>query len=627
MRQLRSAAVTAILLLAASFFAALSSAPANAGTCQLLSRTCTDSGTKSINGLPIYRDCWNYAEQWQCVETNNQDYCAPLVKGGCGQISAVPTQVAFNGDVLQTTAQYQCYNERFDNLPGVIFQGTTYQIRSESINDSACSAYSSSSDCAQANQVCTQGPETRNINGLDIYRDCWAWQRTYQCLTNNQTSDCTEYQNNPKCQLVGTSPVQDTNAPNGAPTSWINTYKCEIKPAQTNEVQVCGNLNPDKDFGMVVALMETAREGAAYGDVASLTMFNGKPQECSRLLGNTISCCGTMGLTPDKIKAGGAIPSNQGAGTIGTAMYLSAGAKVVGAVSNILGSGYAFDALANAPTAFSTIYGVAGVASQSAAYLPNFTAGYFSATSAQATSMWGQMFSGADATAAAGFTSAATTGTSLGGVYGLSLTFYGTTAAAQGAAAGSSFAFSAGNFVVAFNPATFAFAIATQFALNWLSNYCQPEIKNNIPYIKAMNLSYTVGQYCNKRILGFCVETKDGMCVYNSHLAKLINIQGKAQLGIGWGSAQAPNCTGFTQAQIAQLDFSKMDFGEFIADVLPKAINQAAGLTGANLNSQLQLSTAVSQYSDSLKDRQRPGTADPPPAPTSNNPYLGVPQK
>lgn len=597
-----------------------------AGTCQLLSRTCTDSGTKSINGLPIYRDCWHYAEQWQCVETNNQDYCKPLVQGGCGQISAVPAQTAFNGDVLETTAQYQCYNQRYDNLPGVIFQGTTYQIRSETINDSACSAYSSSSNCAQANQVCTQGPETRNINGLDIYRDCWAWQRTYQCITNNQTSDCTDYQNNPLCQLVGSSPVTDTAAPSGAPTSWINTYKCQISPAQTNDVEVCGNKFPDKDFGMVVALMETAREGAAYGDVASLTMFNGKPQTCSRLLGNTISCCGTMGLTPEKIKEGGAIPSNQGAGTMGTAMYLSKGAQALGAISNILGSGYAFDALANAPMSFSTLYGVAGVASQSTAYLPNFTAGYFSAANAQATSMWGQFFAGADKTAAAGFSTAASAGTSLGSIYGLSLTFYGTEAAAQGAAAAGMLSWSAGNFVIAFNPGLFALQLGMQFALNWLSNYCQPEVQNNIPYIKAMNLSYTVGQYCNKRILGMCVETKDGMCVFNSHLAKLINVQGKAQLGISWGAAQSPNCSGFTQAEIAQLDFSKMDFGEFIADVMPKAINRAAGLSGANLNSQLQLSTAVSQYSDSLKDRQRPGTADPAPAPTTNNPYLGVPQ-
>lgn len=117
------------------------------------------------------------------------------------------------------------------------------------------------------------------------------------------------------------------------------------------------------------------------------------------------------------------------------------------------------------------------------------------------------------------------------------------------------------------------------------------------------------------------------MCVFNSRLAKLINIQGsKSQLGISWGLPQAPNCSGFTQVQIAQLDFSKMDFGEIIADVMPKTINQASGLMGANLNSQLQLSTAVMRYSDSLKDRQRPGTGDPVPAPTTNNPYLGGPR-
>jgi conjugal transfer mating pair stabilization protein TraN len=49
---------------------------------------------------------------------------------------------------------------------------------------------------------------------------------------------------------------------------------------------------------------------------------------------------------------------------------------------------------------------------------------------------------------------------------------------------------------------------------------------------------------------------------YNSKLARIINEQGKPQLG-----KAKSDCSGFTPEELSLLDFSRIDFTEFINDV------------------------------------------------------------
>jgi conjugal transfer mating pair stabilization protein TraN len=49
----------------------------------------------------------------------------------------------------------------------------------------------------------------------------------------------------------------------------------------------------------------------------------------------------------------------------------------------------------------------------------------------------------------------------------------------------------------------------------------------------------------------------------------MINEQGRAQIGKGWGDAQNPDCSGFTVAQLQSLNFAAMDLSEFYASIVP----------------------------------------------------------
>ena len=72
-----------------------------------------------------------------------------------------------------------------------------------------------------------------------------------------------------------------------------------------------------------------------------------------------------------------------------------------------------------------------------------------------------------------------------------------------------------------------------------------------------------LGEFCARRILGICVTRERRWCVFGSKLGRLLQEQGRAQLGIGWGS-----CRGLTVAEIEAVDFDALDLSEFTVDLL-----------------------------------------------------------
>lgn len=56
-------------------------------------------------------------------------------------------------------------------------------------------------------------------------------------------------------------------------------------------------------------------------------------------------------------------------------------------------------------------------------------------------------------------------------------------------------------------------------------------------------------------------------CCFGNMLNKVFQVQGRKQLGRNFGSGGNPNCGGLTLEEIMRLDFQKMDFSEFIAEI------------------------------------------------------------
>jgi len=80
-----------------------------------------------------------------------------------------------------------------------------------------------------------------------------------------------------------------------------------------------------------------------------------------------------------------------------------------------------------------------------------------------------------------------------------------------------------------------------------------------------------IGSYCSNKSFFGCLARKNTYCCFNSKLGRIIQEQGRAQLGIGWGSAKNPECRGFTPQELTSIDFANIDFTEFYADAFAAA--------------------------------------------------------
>jgi len=81
---------------------------------------------------------------------------------------------------------------------------------------------------------------------------------------------------------------------------------------------------------------------------------------------------------------------------------------------------------------------------------------------------------------------------------------------------------------------------------------------------KETNQCHFVGSYCATKVLGSCVEKRESYCCFGSVVAKIIQEQGRQQLGLDFGDPKAPSCDGLTPTQLGQMDWSKVDLSEWI---------------------------------------------------------------
>ena len=92
----------------------------------------------------------------------------------------------------------------------------------------------------------------------------------------------------------------------------------------------------------------------------------------------------------------------------------------------------------------------------------------------------------------------------------------------------------------------------------------------------AGNTHY-LGRHCSKKTLfGICIRRSRAWCVFGSKLGRILQQQGRRQLGIGWSS-----CRGLTVAEIEGIDFARLDLSEFTQDLMDGSREPAVSLPDA----------------------------------------------
>jgi conjugal transfer mating pair stabilization protein TraN len=346
--------------------------------------------------------------------------------------------------------------------------------------------------------VCVEGPGTRNINGLDVYRDCWRYQAAFTCQSANYVDDCQPLRDR-GCSQIGSSCI-DANA-QGACMLYEQTWQCRVSGGSTSTITDCGtqlfcldgrcfdtSSAPDADFAKAVTALEVEREAGKYLDPDTLVVFQGYDNRCQKKLFGLVNCCNGAGTDTSLFSDFNLIDA--------------AGGQALGA----FGSRYTYDALFTSDSPDMVIAGFEAL----------FRAG-----------------GGAS---------------SLAGLIAGDLTVE--------------------TFVDTLAPGPWSIAM---LALQ-LSGLLSCEQADKVLAMKRDNrLCHGVGSYCSARVpvLGTCVETTETYCCFNSRISRILNEQGRPQIGKGWGGPEGPDCSGFTITELQSLDFSRMDLSEFFAEIAP----------------------------------------------------------
>lgn len=106
----------------------------------------------------------------------------------------------------------------------------------------------------------------------------------------------------------------------------------------------------------------------------------------------------------------------------------------------------------------------------------------------------------------------------------------------------------------------------------WGQSYTGAQCKEEeqrLMELQSKKLCHYVGSYCSKKIpvIGKCLKTAKAYCCFNSKISRVVVEQGRAQLGIDWGSGEAPECRGFTANELQSIKFDQIDLSEISADI------------------------------------------------------------
>lgn len=527
-----------------------------AQTCTKISSQCVQGAeTRVINGVTISRDCWQYQDTYECYDANTKDTCSPLRSiDGCFELTSTCSEQNFSGQCIRFATTMRC-DQRAPTPAGATALAPVFKVTQDQlVASNICGQLASDANCIKTGRTCVQGPATRNINGLDIHKDCWQYEDTYSCAdVAKNTSTCIEFASNAKCKVLSSSCTDEL--PGGQCASTEKTYSCETKASQTKTEEICKNMScdsnglcipaadqADSDFGVIAASMEMARQIGVYTDPNNPTIFGGENSECSKGKLGIRSCC-----TP---KAGA--PSNAS-----VAMSIFGASLTTGKELTDVGSKYMYDALSSSPTLQQGMGTMISTVNNWFSSTPDYN--FFNAQFDPSFSIMGFTASYGSATAGSGSAIEWATTKVLGEGNFVSI---------------GSFPIVKGNdFYIQFNP----YVLLAQLFIDWVLT-CDPS--DAITALrKGQNLCHHVRTYCSRRVLGICLERKEAHCCYNSVLQRVVQEQGRLQLGKNWDT-----CEGFTLDEFSRLDMSSMDLSEFIAEIQAKAVNTIPGTNRAITN-------------------------------------------
>lgn len=615
--------------------------------CIVSARTCLDSTPREIpvDNLPgetatAAPTCWEEVLTISCPSHSEAESCEKLEAAGCTLETEKTCDRRDNeGHCLSWSAAYVCRGvtvEGDDILEGDSTEtpdGGIVEDESECREELQSEALAGLS-CEAVKRTCTKPGRTEVIDGVEVTLPCSEWLAEFVCRAEGENG-CEVLESLAQSGVcrIESDPVCESESPDGSCRRWKSVYRCgkaegpgnsedaggaePLPPVEESDVSpfdACGDLTNDN------ACVETAKTCV---EGPGIKMVNGEPVyrdcwkwslsftcrmagegECTELEKNP-SCRLISEACPDgspdcprptRVYECVTEGSSSAAGTVCSGEACIAGvcaptddkpdedfastlvemeiAREAGIYGDVSGNRF-FSGIAlgcrdrkAAKSCCRTEPEVGASNSAFSLYL-SFGAG----AGMEAIKFVGSPYV-YDVLSYSDATSGLLTklyGSAPNGVYEPSFSFWGATASWT----------QAGGWSFSFSPSGFALAAAMHFYQGYAS--CRAE-DQRVAMMKGARLCKYLGTVCTNTTPGLgCTETEERYVCFNSRLARILNEEGRSQLGRGWGTPLEPDLRGFTAEELGSLDFSKMDLSEFVADVVREAMKSGNAVSDASL--------------------------------------------
>lgn len=518
-------------------YACYALAPAQLTGCLQSRSTCLDSTpTKAVNGVSVrvsqVGGCWQYRDD--CLAANAVNYCAAFeADAQCRNtaITCLQTDTTFASGCMKYQATWRCGDPGRPTPTNTIRLDDTYTLVSSDYATTPCQSAASNPYCQLADSQClstTPPVLPSGITSAQVAPDgCYQKQNTYACLGNTDTSECAGYAANPQCIFL-TSSCDPADMIGGQCSFEQQTYRCLSKPAASSTETNCA--------GQVFCAGGNCFDKGAPNDpdfARAMALMEAAREagvygsDVAVFSGHDSRCrIKLFGLSNCCRQAGGGSAFSNAA-LLGTAV------KVGGELLDA-GSGYVYDALSDAPTLQRGLGAAINTLS----------------------------------------------GGSADGMFNPSFSFYG-----------FSFEFlpSQGLVFTGFDPTSLAIQLGVMILQELMA--CEPP-EQILAMRRGQHLCHEIGTYCSQELnlllAKVCIEHTQSHCCYNSRLARILNEQGRAQIGKSWGNPKSPDCSGFSQAEFAEIDFSKIDLSEFTAEIMANIKLPDVSAMGQQIQSSVQ---------------------------------------
>jgi conjugal transfer mating pair stabilization protein TraN len=440
-------------------------------------KQCVDYSTKTIEGFPVTR-CWKYEEISRCVG-REKNYCQTFEDNrGCEEQYGKCLEQANVSKICKNfEKKFKC-GEKLEENAEIKHVDTEYLVKRDERDLSNCTE-SDLKNCVIEHEKCLEPAETRNINGKDVFKECWKWDRQYYCKQNSFIDECKDLK--ARCKEKSRECISYDKEKNCE--HWDVNFECEEKSADKVDCigskfclgGVCEDSerfrpnNFGENIGTLIALANMKKEGMEGCECPKDKKENCKtedidPKSCKFFKGTEHKCMKVRGQW---------------------VTYAIAAASIYMAWTGL-------------------------------------STGVFSALGS------GGNFANMGAAAQAKFVAAQAAKVALAGMARVDCcSMSGVLAAACGGKA------------------------------------------IDLKVKKQQRFCVKVGRY--KKKLGLIVVTS--YCCFKSKLMRVIQEQGRKQLGLSFGTAKNPDCRGLNLEEIQRINWDKIDWSEVIKDFKEEAEN------------------------------------------------------